>query len=636
MAVGDDLALARPSTSEEDGRKPDGGAVLTEEDGVDQAPEREDVIHLLLVEDNPDDAFLIRDMLSEAAGRGELGRFEISHATDLAAAREVLGNGAAVRLVLLDLSLPDSDGLATFDRLRAAAPGTAVVVLSGLEDERVALDAVRRGAQDYLVKGTVDADVLARAVRYSLERSRYSDQLRTSHERFRKTLEESDEPTLILDRQGAVTFLNPAARAELGERAAGVERGAFELDGAGAQRLALRGEGEEPFELRARVTDTVWEGQLAYMAALRRPITAAGAEEVEEGSSDEEAPVPPVSISEATAAAGAASRFEGLRTASPAMRELFKTCERVAPTSASVLLLGETGTGKELLARAIHKRSHRTGRFVAVNCGAFPEGLVESELFGHEKGAFTGATAAKDGLFRHADGGTILLDEVGNLDPPAQLALLRTLQERTVRPVGGNREIPVDVRVLAATSIPLFDAVRDGRFREDLLYRLDVIRIEVLPLRERPEDILHLFQLFAEELGERYGVELPELGQGFLEAMLAYAWPGNVRQLENFTERLLLTGAAKCFTARDFHDFMRPYRPRQASAPSGEPERAPEEVDITLSLAEFLETKELVYLKALLADRQGRIQAAAEKAGINRRTLLRKLKKYKLHKEDFK
>ncbi|MEZ6188513.1 MAG: sigma-54 dependent transcriptional regulator [Planctomycetota bacterium] len=341
------------------------------------------------------------------------------------------------------------------------------------------------------------------------------------------------------------------------------------------------------------------------------------------------------------------SRFEGLVSRSSALWEVFETALRVAPTEANVLILGETGTGKELLARAIHTHSRRAGRFVAINCGAVSEQLIEAELFGHEKGAFTGAVRAKRGLFRHADQGTLLLDELGNLPQSAQLSLLRALQEGAVRPVGSAEEVPVNVRVLAATSLPLDRAARDGSFREDLLYRLDVIRLLIPPLRERPEDVLFLFSHFRKQLSKHHGIEPPQLHDSFLEAMLAYDWPGNVRELENFTERLLLTRRGGVLHEHHFERLKRPYRrerssssepsrPRTATAPPAPRPAIDLERPLQALLTAATETLERDYLRAALARTRGRIQEAADLSGLSRRTLLRKLKQHGIDKRSFK
>jgi formate hydrogenlyase transcriptional activator len=237
--------------------------------------------------------------------------------------------------------------------------------------------------------------------------------------------------------------------------------------------------------------------------------------------------------------------FEEIVGSSPALLEVLGQVERVAPTDASVLIFGETGTGKELFARAIHSRSSRRDRpLVKVNCGAIAPGLVESELFGHVKGAFTGALQARTGRFELADRGTIFLDEVSELPPETQVKLLRVLQEREFEPVGSSRTMRVDVRVIAASNRRLDEAVRAGRFRADLLYRLNVFPLQVPPLRERPGDIPLLVAFFLSGLAKRLGKPLEGVSRRTLERFTAYAWPGNVRELQNIVERsaILATG----------------------------------------------------------------------------------------------
>jgi len=323
--------------------------------------------------------------------------------------------------------------------------------------------------------------------------------------------------------------------------------------------------------------------------------------------------------------------FHGLVSRSDAMWDLFETCVRVAPTDATVLILGETGTGKERLARALHKLSRRAGRWVAVNCGAVPEALLESELFGHEKGAFTGAARAKTGLFRHADGGTLFLDEVGNMPLEAQFSLLRTLQEGTVRPVGAQDQIPVNVRIVAATNESLEASVADGSFREDLLYRLDVIRLVVPALRERRDDILHLFSHFSRKFSKYHAREVPELSAAFTDCVLQHRWPGNVRELENFVERMVLTHRGKPLDRRDFNRLCRGVVHEETSPPL-----AAAQLDTSKTLAEVLEATERQFVERCLRKHKGRIQETADALDVNRRTLLRKLKKHGLDKRRFR
>ncbi len=340
---------------------------------------------------------------------------------------------------------------------------------------------------------------------------------------------------------------------------------------------------------------------------------------------------------------GERSEFEGMYSRSQQMWDLFDTAARVSTSEATVLILGDTGTGKELLARAIHKHSGRSGRFVPLNCGAIDESLVNSELFGHVQGTFTGATKDKSGLFRHAEGGTLFLDEIGNIPLSAQYHLLRALQEEAVRPVGGHEEIKVDVRVIAATSDALEQHVQSGKFREDLFYRLDVMRLELPPLRERPGDIVFLFAHFSRKLAEDYNVERPDLTEDFLDALVAYHWPGNIRQLENFSERLVLTHCGHRVNANDFqklvpsqgltgHESTR----KNAATRSSVREDETITLETSKSLQENISALEQAYLELCLREAEGQMSDTAKLAGISRRTLLRKMNAYRLDKATFR
>jgi formate hydrogenlyase transcriptional activator len=233
--------------------------------------------------------------------------------------------------------------------------------------------------------------------------------------------------------------------------------------------------------------------------------------------------------------------FEEIVGTSPALQAVIARVSKVAPTDSAVLITGETGTGKELIARAIHKRSRRSARaFVSVNCGAISAGLVESELFGHVKGAFTGAIANRDGRFKVADGGTILLDEVGDLPPETQVKLLRVLQEHEFEPIGCNKTVKVDVRLIAATNRNLEEDVRAGKFRSDLLYRLNVFPIHVPPLRERREDVPLLVAFLLQTFSQKLGKSVTQVRQDTMRRLMEYSWPGNVRELQNILERAVI------------------------------------------------------------------------------------------------
>ena len=301
---------------------------------------------------------------------------------------------------------------------------------------------------------------------------------------------------------------------------------------------------------------------------------------------------------------------------SPQMVRVAEMISRVAPTDTTILIEGESGTGKELVARAIHAESPRADRpFVAINCGALPETLLESEMFGHVRGAFTGATATKKGLFEEADRGTLFLDEIGDTSTAIQIKLLRVLQEREIRRVGSNAPIKIDVRVLAASHRSLEALVKEGRFREDLLYRLNVVTIPVPSLRERREDIPLLAAHFLEGVVKRLGKPVPTLSQEAMTLLLEYPWPGNVRQLENAIERAVLLATRETIFPGDFP----PSLLRNGSA--GEPGAPPPKLL-------RLEDMEREHILSTLDDLGWNQARAAEALGIARNTLWRKLKEY--------
>ncbi|MBI3201538.1 MAG: sigma-54-dependent Fis family transcriptional regulator [Myxococcales bacterium] len=313
---------------------------------------------------------------------------------------------------------------------------------------------------------------------------------------------------------------------------------------------------------------------------------------------------------------------------SPAMRTVIDLVDRIAATKTTVLITGESGTGKERVARAIHERSDRSaGPFLVVNCGALPEALMESELFGHEKGAFTGAQTRHRGLFREADGGTLMLDEVGELPASLQVKLLRVLQERSVRAVGATQEVTVDVRVLAATNRDIEAEVARGAFRQDLYYRLNVIRVGLPPLRDRREDI----PLMAERFLRRFAAEMGKDVAGFtadaLRALERYAYPGNVRELENVIERSVALAGARSIGLGDLPAEVA----GAASAPAGEILTLPPE---GANLDELLNEVERRLLLSALDRTGGNRTAAAKLLGITFRSLRYRLSKHGLGGDD--
>jgi DNA-binding NtrC family response regulator len=304
---------------------------------------------------------------------------------------------------------------------------------------------------------------------------------------------------------------------------------------------------------------------------------------------------------------------------SEAMRKVYALIEQVAPSSASVLITGESGTGKELVARTIHSLSPRKGaQFVAINCSAIPETLMESELFGHEKGAFTGAAARRQGCFELANGGTLLLDEIGEMPTLLQAKLLRVLEERTLRRLGSTHEIPIDVRLLAATNRDPHEAVRGGRFREDLLYRLNVIAIEMPPLRERKSDLPLLAQHLVTQLAERHKRPARFFSQAALEVLRAHYWPGNVRELRNVVERAVII----CSGEQIERHHLAPY-------PVEQRERVRQEDTITLPIGTPIEEMERQMIMRTLQKTANNKTRAAELLGISLKTLHNKLRLYR-------
>jgi formate hydrogenlyase transcriptional activator len=319
------------------------------------------------------------------------------------------------------------------------------------------------------------------------------------------------------------------------------------------------------------------------------------------------------------------SMFEDLVGSSEALGKVLRQVARVASSDSTVLILGETGTGKELIARAIHKRSNRAERaFIGVNCAAIPPSLVASELFGYEKGAFTGATQRRLGRFESANGGTIFLDEVGDLPAEMQIALLRVLQEREIERIGSNEPIPVDVRVLGATHRDLNALVAQGKFRQDLLYRLNVVPIEIPSLRERAADIPLLVEYFIDRFGKKAGKKFRTIDKKTLGLFQAYGWPGNIRELQNVIERAVILSDGDNFSVDET------WLKQEPSQIVGTP---------TVALGGALLSQEKEMIEAALAETHGRISGpagAAAKLALPAQTLDAKIKRLGINKFRFK
>jgi DNA-binding NtrC family response regulator len=404
-----------------------------------------------------------------------------------------------VDLVLLDHRMPGESGIDVLPRLKAADPSVVVVIATAVRDVRMAVEAMRRGASDYLTK-PFDVDEIRLIVRRGFEKR-------------------------------------------------ALEREVVSL------RSALAG--EPPF---------------------------------------------------------ASNGFEGMVGRHPSMVRIYQLITQIAETPVTVLVTGESGTGKELIARAVHHQSdRRTAPFVAVNVAAIPDTLLESELFGHEKGAFTGAHARKLGRFELAHGGTVFLDEIGSLRLDLQAKLLRVLQEREIERLGGGRPVPVDVRVLAATNVNLRQAVRDRTFREDLFYRLNVVPLHAPPLRERPEDIPRLVRHFVWKIARESHRDVRDVSSGALDALMRYEWPGNVRELENVIYRAVVLARGPVIQLQDVPlDVAMPEASRVQDAGA-----AP--------LREACDHFERQYVLRALEGAHWNVSRAARLLGVHRNTILAKL-----------
>ena len=323
--------------------------------------------------------------------------------------------------------------------------------------------------------------------------------------------------------------------------------------------------------------------------------------------------------------------FAIIQTKSGVMKTVYDKIRSVAPTKSTVLLMGETGVGKSVLARLIHQHSNRRkGPFISVHCGAIPDTLLESELFGHEKGAFTGAVKKKLGRFETATGGTIFLDEIGTITPSAQIKLLQVLQDGTFQRVGGEATLGADVRVISASNRDLKEMCTTGEFRKDLYYRLNVFPIDIPSLRERLEDIPHLIKDFLQRLNTLNQKQIRDVDQRVIHALMGYSWPGNIRELENLVERAYILETTSALTPQSFPDEL---------FDSGEEvSRVLPDTSLTLEKVrrKGIEDIERNYLKELLVKHRGKIKSASENAGVTTRQLHKLMTKYGLRKEEFK
>ena len=506
---------------------------------------------ILVADDTPVNLSVLLDLLGQSD-------FEVLIAEDGESALE-RATYARPDLILLDVLMPQPDGFATCERLKAE-PETRdipVIFMTALADT---IDKVRGfavGAVDYVTKPFQPEELLAR-VRAHLTIRSLQSKIRESEERLSRAFESAMDAIVTIDEAGRVTLFNAAAEQVFRCTAADALGTPFArfLSEAFRAMIAehLREDPGRPVWLtegltafRANGEEFPVEATLSRIDAARRPLVTIILRDANERRRAEAASRQLEDEVRATLGIGE------LFGTSAALARTVKSIDQVGLTNSTVLVCGETGTGKELVARAIHSRSRRKDKvLVKVNCAAIPAGIIESELFGHERGAFTGAVARKVGRYELADGGTIFLDEIGELPLELQPKLLRVLQEGEFERVGGTRTFKVDVRVIAATNRDLEAECRNGRFRPDLFYRLNVFPITVPPLRERREDIPALVAHFVQKFATKLGKRIDRVPERLMAALAGYAWPGNVRELEHVVERAMIVSDGPELTVTDW------------------------------------------------------------------------------------
>jgi PAS domain S-box-containing protein len=605
-------------------------------------------LQILSLEDDPNDAELIQELLEADGLTCEVTRVETESG--------FLGvvESCHLDLILADYSLPSFDGLSALNLAKGRCPDVPFIFVSGTLGEEVSIEALKIGATDYVLKTRLSRLVpsVRRALREARERvelkraqkaHRRSEEYLAAAQRLSRTgsfgwspsndeIYWSEETFRIFEREPSAKVTtssvlertHPEDRTKVQQLIDRVSRDRKEFDF--EHRLLMPDGSVKHVRVVGNPSQTE-SGGFEFVGAITDITEHRQAQDELQKAIHEIKKLKDQLFEENVALKeeiDKASMFEEIVGESPALQTVLARVAKVAPTDSTVLVTGETGTGKELIARAIHKRSQRAIRpFVSVNCAAIPQSLIASELFGHEKGAFTGAMQRRLGRFELAEGGTIFLDEIGELPQETQISLLRVLQEREFERVGSATTIPVNVRVITATNRDLQASVEAGLFRRDLYYRLNVFPIEVPPLRDRTQDIRLLVQYFIDRYATKSGKKIRGIDKTTLESLKSYAWPGNIRELQNVIERSMIVCETEIFTI-DESWLSQKYQPADAT-----PSR----------LSQFTGAQEKKVIEAVLADTRGRVSGpsgAAARLGVPPSTLDSKIKALRINKHSFK
>ncbi|MBF0462228.1 MAG: sigma 54-interacting transcriptional regulator [Magnetococcales bacterium] len=567
-----------------------------------------------------DDDELIQDMTSII-----LSRF--GHATVIASSLEQATEALQQQtfdLVIADLRLPDGSGLQLLAEIRQRCPRTYVILITGFPDVETVREALREGAFDYLIKPIMPTE-LSHVVGLALEHKQLRDERAIMDNRMEAVFRGVDDAIVVLDKNGRILQINDAATHIL------------KIDSASIHHL-LQDEADWFFALMEPLLQQVQAAKDDHRTVRTIAVTKAGQERIFSCSAspfldpaDDALGVILVVRDESRLVmlereTQIRQGWQKMVGSSRVMREVYELIERLADVDSTVLITGETGTGKELVARALHDTSHRRHQpFVAVNCAALPSGLLESELFGHVRGAFTGAIRDKMGRFKMADGGTLFLDEIGDISLAMQVRLLRVLQTKVFEAVGDDKPIQVDVRVVTATHRNLPEQVQKGLFREDLYYRLAVVAVHLPPLRERKGDIPLLIDHFVAKLNAHLKRATKGVSDEVLQVLMEHPWPGNVRELEHVLEHAMVVARQPVLTYANLPPNLRvrvaPASGRPLSAGKtthrGRPLKNGEPAGEGPDRETILRT---------LAESRWQMQAVAGKLGISRSTLWRRMK----------